>query len=167
MLFRSTLDRALDELDRAREREAAGIVEEMMRRSQAIDAGLDRIEELRCGLTQSLAERLAQKLSELLKGIGLDPQRVLQEAALLADRSDISEEVQRLRAHNRQLRALLASSGELGKKLDFLLQEMNREANTTVSKTSGIGESGLTITDLGLSLKAEIEKIREQGMNLE
>ena len=161
------LDRALDELDRSREREAAGMVEEMVRRSAAIETSLERIEQLRSGLTQLLAERLAQKLSELLKGVGLDPQRILQEAALVADRSDISEEVQRLRAHNHQLRALLASSTELGKKLDFLLQEMNREANTIVSKTSGIGESGLAITDLGLSLKAEIEKIREQGMNLE
>ncbi|MBI3695206.1 MAG: YicC family protein [Acidobacteria bacterium] len=161
------LDRALDELDRAREGEAAGIVEEMARRSQAIETSLEHIEQLRSGLSQLLAERLTQKLSELLKGASVDPQRILQEAALLADRSDISEEVQRLRAHNEQLRALLASSGELGKKLDFLLQEMNREANTIVSKTSGIGESGLAITDLGLSLKAEIEKIREQGMNLE
>ena len=162
-----TLDRALDELARAREREAAGIVAEMLARSQSIDGSLERIERVRAGLTQVLAERLAQKLSELLKAAALDPQRILQEAALLADRSDVSEEVQRLRAHNEQLRALIASPGEVGKKLDFLLQEMNREANTIVSKTSGIGEAGLEITDLGLALKAEIEKIREQGMNLE
>lgn len=162
-----TLDRALDDLARAREREAAGMVEEMRQRSQAIDGGLDRIQQLRQGLTQRLAERLVQKLSELLKAAAVDPQRVLQEAALLADRSDISEEVQRLRAHNHQFGELIAAPGEIGKKIDFLLQEMNREANTIVSKTSGIGEPGLEITDIGLGLKAEIEKIREQAMNLE
>jgi uncharacterized protein (TIGR00255 family) len=164
-----TLDRALDELGRAREREAAGIVEEMERRSRLIDGALGHIEQLRDGLTERLTERLNQKLAELLQGASLDPQRILQEAALAADRSDISEEVQRLRAHNEQLRAVIgpSSGGEVGKKLDFLLQEMNREANTIVSKTAGIGESGLAITDLGLTLKAEIEKIREQAMNLE
>ena len=162
-----TLDRALDELARARDREAAGIVEEMQQRSRAIESSIERIQQLRDGLTQKLADRLAQKLAELLKAAAIDPQRILQEAALLADRSDISEEVQRLRAHNEQLRALITGSGDVGKKTDFLLQEMNREANTIVSKTSGIGEQGLSITDIGLALKAEIEKIREQAMNLE
>lgn len=161
------LDRALGELNRAREREAAGIVEEMLERSRSIDASLDRIEQLRDNLMPILADRFNQRLAEWLKTVAVDPQRVLQEAALLADRSDVSEEIQRLRAHSAQLRGLITSPGEAGKRLDFLLQEMNREANTIVSKTSGIGESGLQITDLGLALKAEIEKIREQGMNLE
>jgi uncharacterized protein (TIGR00255 family) len=162
-----TLDRALDQLTAVREREARSIVEEMLRRAQAIDAGLDRIENLRQGLTQALAARLHQKLADLLPALAVDPGRVLQEAALLAERSDISEEVERLRLHNRQVRELVAFQGEVGKRLDFLLQEMNREANTIVSKTSGIGGAGLEITDLGLALKAEIERIREQGMNLE
>jgi uncharacterized protein (TIGR00255 family) len=164
------LERALDELTLSREREAAGIVEEMMRRSCSIEAGLAQILRLREGLTSVLAERLAQKISELIKGAAVDPQRVLQEAAFVADRTDISEEVQRLQAHNHQLREVLAPSsspGEVGKKLDFLLQEMNREANTILSKTSGIGETGLAITDFGLAIRAEIEKIREQAMNLE
>jgi uncharacterized protein (TIGR00255 family) len=163
------LDRALDELTASREREAAGIVDEMQRRSGAIEDALQSIEQARAGVTQRMAERLAQKLSELLQPAALDPQRILQEAALLAERSDISEEIQRLRAHNQQLRALIGPSGpgEIGKKLDFLMQEMNREANTIVSKTSGLGGAGLQITDFGLVLKAEIEKIREQAMNLE
>ena len=161
------LDRALEELARVREREATGIVSEMGERSQKIDASLDGIERFREGLTRLLAERLTQRLGELLKTAAPDPQRLLQEAALIAERSDISEELQRLRTHNRQLRGMLASEGEVGKKLDFLLQEMNREANTIVSKTSGIGDTGIKITDFGLALKAEIEKIREQAMNLE
>lgn len=161
------LDRALDELIREREREAAPIVAEMQRRSEAIDAAVAGIASQRDGLTRALAERLAQKLSEWLGALSLDPQRILQEAALVADRTDITEEIERLRVHNGQLRALLGEPGDMGKKLDFLLQEMNREANTIVSKTSGIGQAGLRITDLGLEIKAEMEKLREQGMNLE
>ncbi len=166
-LLLRAVDQALDELTRVRETEAAGIVREMQERSRVIGERLARIGEIRQGLTQALAARLQQKLADLLPAASVDPQRLLQEAALLAERSDISEEVQRLDAHNRQLRDLIASGAEVGKKLDFLLQEMNREANTIVSKTSGIGGAGLEITDFGLALKAEIEKIREQGMNLE
>ena len=163
-----TVERALEELAQTREREGAGIAEEMERRSESMEASLSRIEQIRTGLTPLLADRLAQRIAELLHAAAPDPQRILQEAAILAERSDISEEVQRLRAHNRQARALIRSSdGEVGKKLDFLLQEMSREANTIVSKTSGIGEAGLEITDLGLALKADVEKIREQAMNLE
>jgi uncharacterized protein (TIGR00255 family) len=162
-----SLARALDELTAMREREAAAIVAEMERRSQSIDSFLDGIGRLREGLTQLLAERLAKKLEDLLKGAALDPQRVLQEAALLAERSDVSEEIERLREHNRQLRTLLGSTGEVGKQLDFLLQEMNREANTLVSKTSGLGATGLEIAGPALALKAELETIREQGMTLE
>ena len=161
------MDRALDQLAEVREREAAGIVAEMLHRSQSIGASLDRIEQRRQGLTQALAARLQQKITDLLPAALTDPGRVLQEAALLAERSDVSEEVQRLRSHNRRLQELVASPGEVGKRIDFLSQEMNREANTIVSKTSGIGMAGLEITDIGLALKAEIEKIREQGMNLE
>ncbi|MGA3188892.1 MAG: DUF1732 domain-containing protein, partial [Bryobacteraceae bacterium] len=104
---------------------------------------------------------------ELLKGIQIDPQRLAQEAAILADRSDIGEELARLRIHAAQLTGLLDHGGEIGKKLDFLLQEMNRETNTILSKTSGAGEAGLKITELALSAKACIEKVREQSLNLE
>ena len=86
---------------------------------------------------------------------------------MIADRSDIGEEIARLRIHSKQLDSLLDSGGEVGKKLDFLLQEMNRETNTILSKTTGIGELGLRITDLALAAKADIEKIREQALNLE
>jgi len=90
-----------------------------------------------------------------------------QEAALLADRSDVSEELIRLKTHTGQVDQLLQADGEVGKKLDFLLQEMNREANTILSKTGGLGEMGLTITELALAAKSEIDKIREQSLNLE
>jgi uncharacterized protein (TIGR00255 family) len=102
-----------------------------------------------------------------LRGAAVDPQRLAQEAALLADRSDIAEELVRLRTHAGQVEAILAGDGEVGKRLDFLLQEMNREANTVLSKTGGLGDLGLTITELALAAKSEIDKIREQSLNLE
>src|SRR5262249_37595207 len=104
---------------------------------------------------------------ELLRGANIDPQRLAQEAAMLADRGDIGEELARLKIHSAQLRALLDHGGEVGKKLDFLLQEMNRETNTILSKTNGAGEPALRITELALSAKSAIEKIREQSLNLE
>jgi uncharacterized protein (TIGR00255 family) len=97
----------------------------------------------------------------------MEPQRLAQEAALLADRSDISEELIRLKTHAVGLEQLVRTGGEIGKKLDFLLQEMNRETNTILSKTSGLGDLGLTITELALGAKSEIDKIREQSLNLE
>jgi uncharacterized protein (TIGR00255 family) len=106
-------------------------------------------------------------MDELLAGAAVDPQRLAQEAALAADRSDIAEELMRLKTHAVQLDAMLAAGGEVGKRLDFLLQEMNREANTTLSKTGGLGDLGLTITELALAAKSEIDKIREQALNLE
>ena len=105
-------------------------------------------------------------MRELLGQEG-DHERVLQEAALLADRSDIQEEVVRLEAHVKHFLELLDQGGEVGKKLDFLLQELNREANTLLSKTSGLAGEALRITELGLMLKSEIEKSREQVQNLE
>jgi uncharacterized protein (TIGR00255 family) len=110
---------------------------------------------------------LQERLSELLRGNAIEPQRLAQEAAVLADRSDIAEELTRLRTHTGHLETILGDGGEVGKRLDFLLQEMNREANTILSKTGGLGDLGLTITDLALSAKSEIDKIREQSLNLE
>jgi uncharacterized protein (TIGR00255 family) len=110
---------------------------------------------------------LLENLQELLGSSAIDPQRLAQEAALLADRGDIGEEISRLQIHSRELDEILNSGGEVGKRLDFLLQELNRETNTILSKTSGIGDLGLRITELALASKASIEKIREQALNLE
>ena len=85
----------------------------------------------------------------------------------LAERSDISEELDRLRSHLQQFGKLLDGAGEMGKKLDFLLQEMHREANTMLSKTPGVESEALAITSLALEIKAEIEKLREQVQNIE
>jgi uncharacterized protein (TIGR00255 family) len=98
----------------------------------------------------------------------VDPERVLQEAALLAERSDVQEEIVRLNTHVHHFLGLLDCGGsEVGKKLDFLLQEMNREANTLLSKTTGLAGEALRITEMGLAMKSEIEKSREQVQNIE
>jgi uncharacterized protein (TIGR00255 family) len=159
---------ALATLNEFRSREGAELVEVMRERNRAIAQAAEQVEAIRGTATQAFHTRLRERLMELLGGANLDPQRLSQEAAMLADRSDIGEEISRLRIHARQVEELLTSGvAEVGKKLDFLLQEMNREANTMLSKTSGIGEVGLGITNLALAAKADIEKIREQTLNLE
>ena len=154
-------------LNQGREREGAATAEEMRLRCQNICGLVSRMEEIRAGAVGVFQKRLREKLADLLRGAGIDPQRLAQEAAILADRSDIAEELMRLRTHAAQLETMLAGNGEIGKRLDFLLQEMNRESNTVLSKTGGLGDLGLTITELALSAKSEIDKIREQSLNLE
>ena len=158
---------ALDVLNAFREREGSQTVEVMQASRDRVSHCAGRMEEIRSTAAPAFQARLAERLADLLRGVAMDPQRLAQEAALLADRSDIGEEVARLKIHTAQLGEILSAGGEIGKKLDFLLQEMNREANTILSKTSGVGELGLTITDLALAVKADIEKIREQALNLE
>jgi len=158
---------ALDLLNGFREREGAATVAEMCERCVALVELVEQMEKIRTHATGAFQKRLSERLRELLRGAGLDPQRLAQEAALLAERSDISEELTRLKTHAAQLEKLLSGAGEIGKRLDFLLQEMNRESNTILSKTGGLGDLGLTITDLALAAKAEIDKMREQSLNLE
>jgi uncharacterized protein (TIGR00255 family) len=154
-------------LNQFREREGAVTAEEMRQRCATIVGLAARMEEIRGGAVQAFQKRLREKLADLLRGAAIDPQRLVQEAALLADRSDIAEELIRLRTHAAQVDGMLAGEGEVGKRLDFLLQEMNRESNTILSKTGGLGDLGLVITELALAAKSEIDKIREQSLNLE
>ncbi|MBZ5605684.1 MAG: YicC family protein [Acidobacteriia bacterium] len=161
------LDKALEELNAFRAREGAEVAAEMRGHNARVGEVAAEMEKIRGTATAIFQNRLSERLKELLKGAQIDPQRLAQEAAILADRSDIGEELARLKIHSGQLAQLLDGGGEVGKKLDFLLQEMNRESNTILSKTSGAGEAGLRITDLALAAKAAIEKIREQSLNLE
>jgi uncharacterized protein (TIGR00255 family) len=158
---------ALVLLNAFREREGAAIAQEMRQRCRNVCDLVTRMEEIRAGAGAAFHKRLKEKLADLLAGAVMEPQRLAQEAAVLADRSDISEELVRLKTHAAQLDALLSGDGEVGKRLDFLLQEMNRESNTVLSKTGGLGDLGLTMTDLALAAKSEIDKIREQSLNLE
>jgi len=158
---------ALDELNEFRSREGTEIAGELRGHNQRLSAAAEQMEQLRTAALEYFQKRLAERLQEVAKGIQIDPQRLAQEAAILADRSDIGEELARLKIHSGQLATLLDAGGEVGKKLDFLLQEMNRETNTILSKTTGAGEPAMKITDLALAAKAAIEKIREQSLNLE
>jgi uncharacterized protein (TIGR00255 family) len=160
-------DDALDALNRFREREGQETVTVMRGQNELIRQNAQAIGELRGEVTEAIRSRLQERISKLFNGMPLEPQRLAQEVAYLVDRSDISEEVDRLNVHVRELDQLVDHGGELGKKLDFLLQEMNRETNTTLSKTSGAGEPGVRITALGLEIKTNIERIREQALNLE
>ncbi len=158
---------ALVMLNAFRDREGEATARELRQRCENICGLVERMEQIREGAIPAFLKRLRDKLADLLHSAGIDPQRLAQEAALLADRSDIAEELVRLRTHAEQLQSMLKSGGEVGKRLDFLLQEMNRESNTILSKTGGLGDLGLTITELALSAKSEIDKIREQSLNLE
>jgi len=163
----SAVGEALAALNEFREREGGEIGDEMRRHNAELQHAAKEIEAIRSQATSAFQNRLEERLKELLKGVQLEPQRLIQEAAVIADRSDVGEELARLKIHAGQLGLLLDGGGEVGKKLDFLLQEMNRETNTILSKTGGIGDAGLRVTDLALQAKSCIEKIREQSLNLE
>jgi len=163
----AALEEALTGLNQFREREGGEMAAEILERCGSIRQAVSRIEEIRASALPAFQKRLQERLTELLRGASIEPQRLAQEAALLADRSDISEELIRLKTHAGELEQLIHAGGEVVKKLDFLLQEMNREANTILSKTGGLGDLGLTITERALAIKSEIDKIREQSLNLE
>ena len=157
---------AVNRLNQMREEEGRGIVRELRQRMSHLQEAAGSVQQQRRAVLHNYTERLQSRLQELL-GSTVDRERVLQEAALLVDRSDIQEEIVRLENHVQHFLGLLDEGGEIGKKLDFLLQEMNREANTLLSKTSGLAGEALNITEAGLAMKAEIEKSREQVQNLE
>lgn len=161
------LREALAKMDEMRRTEGRHLTEELRTRVTRIEERAEQVRELVGTLRPAFTRRLEARLKELLNGTTVDPSRLAQEAALLAERSDISEELDRLRSHLQQFSKLLDGAGELGKKLDFLLQEMHREANTMLSKTPGVESEALTITGHALEIKAEIEKLREQVQNIE
>ena len=160
------IEEALHRLNQMREEEGRGIERELRERMEHIQKASSGVERHRQPILQSYVEKLRGRMQELI-GAQVDQERLLQEAALLVDRSDIQEELVRLQTHIKHFLSLLDEKGEIGKKLDFLLQEMNREANTLLSKTSGLAGDALKITEMGLVMKSEIEKSREQVQNVE
>jgi uncharacterized protein (TIGR00255 family) len=166
-ILETQLHEALAKMDEMRRAEGRHLSEELRERTMRIGTLVERVRGLVEALRPAFARRLDSRLKELLGGNSMDPARLAQEAALLAERSDISEELDRLRSHLQQFAQLLDGAGELGKKLDFLLQEMQREANTMLSKTPGVESEALAITGIALEVKAEIEKLREQVQNIE
>ena len=160
------IDDALSDLEQMRAREGEELAAEMRSRLDEIERYVPVIEGAANGLVEAYRSRLQKRIAELVardgQNIELDQSRLAQEVAYLADRSDISEEIARLRSHLTQFREVVESEGETGKRLDFLLQELNREANTVLSKSTD-----MTIKDAGLAIKAEVEKLREQVQNVE
>src|SRR6267142_2681899 len=160
------LAEGLEELERMRAQEGETLRKEMAERIEKIDGLIPTIENAASGLVDAYRARLQKRIGELLTRNGpvveLDQSRLAQEIAYLSDRSDVSEEMVRLRSHLAQFREALNAAGETGKMLDFLLQELNREANTTLSKSTD-----LAIKEAGLGIKAKVEKLREQVQNVE
>ncbi len=158
----------VEKLNEGRAQEGAALAAELRTSMLRLGAFGEEMAGLRNGVREAQFERLRSRLVELTEGVPVSEERLLTEAAVLAEKSDVEEEIVRLRTHVDRFIAMLDEGGELGKRLDFLLQELNREANTMLSKTSGAaGENSLRITELGLEMKAEIEKCREQVQNLE
>jgi uncharacterized protein (TIGR00255 family) len=160
------IDEALLNLNRMREEEGRAMDRELRERMAHLRSGCTEVRKHRDTVLKTYSERLKSRLQEWL-GASVDPDRIVQEAALLADRSDIQEELVRLENHVQHFLGLLDAGDEVGKKLDFLLQEMNREANTLLSKTSGLAGDAVRVTEAGLAMKADIEKAREQVQNIE
>jgi uncharacterized protein (TIGR00255 family) len=160
------IEEGLTRLNQMRDEEGRGIERELRQRMEQVQTASHGVERHRQAILQGYVEKLRARMQELI-GAQVDPERLLQEAALLVDRSDIQEELVRLQTHIQHFLGLLDEKGEVGKKLDFLLQEMNREANTLLSKTSGLAGDALKVTEMGLVMKSEIEKSREQVQNVE
>jgi uncharacterized protein (TIGR00255 family) len=156
-----------DELNAFRVREGRDLVELFEKEARAIKEQAGKMQAIRNRAAPQMQQRLLERLQLLAAEVTVDPRRLAEEVAFLVDRSDVHEELSRLEIHSEQLLELLSNGGEAGKKIDFLLQEMNRETNTILSKTSGIGETGLTMSELALETKANIERIREQALNIE
>lgn len=162
----AALEQVLTQLDRMRQEEGRGMERELRQRMASLKSACTEVRKHRETVLRTYTERLKSRMQEWL-GASLGEDRIVQEAALLADRSDIQEELVRLENHVDHFLGLLEAQGETGKKLDFLLQEMNREANTLLSKTSGLAGDAVRITEAGLAMKADIEKAREQVQNIE
>lgn len=156
------LDKALNDFDQMRTREGARLKEDILSRAATIEKKVALVEQRSPETVSEYRARLEARMNEVLSNTQIDPARILTEAAIFADKVAVDEETVRLYSHITQLRDMLDKGGAIGRKLDFLIQEFNREANTIGSKCSDI-EIARHVVDV----KAEIEKIREQIQNLE
>jgi uncharacterized protein (TIGR00255 family) len=161
-LVNQSVQSALDGVLRMRRLEGDALRAEMSRYLAGVEENAGRIQELSLNSAGEYLQKLRNRLADLLPQCEIDPQRLAQEAALIADKCDISEEVARLKSHVAQYHVLMDAKEKAGKKLDFLLQEMQREVNTILSKSGN-----LEITRHAIALKTDIEKLREQVQNVE
>ncbi len=153
---------ALEGVARMRRQEGEALEADMKQNLDRVEENAGRIRELSANLAGDHLRKLRERIAQLLSQAEMDPQRLAQEAAMIADKSDISEEIARLKSHIEQYRALMDSGEKAGKKLDFLLQELQREANTILSKSGD-----LEISRRAIDIKTDIEKLREQVQNVE
>ena len=158
----AVLDTALEDFNRMREREGEKLAADILGRADTIEAYTAKVEERSPQTVAEYRARLESKMQEVLANAALDESRILTEAAIFADKVAVDEETVRLRSHLEQLRGMLSQGGATGRKLDFLIQEFNRETNTIGSKCNDIDISRMVV-----DMKAEIEKIREQVQNIE
>lgn len=161
-LTKTSVRAAIEGVIHMRKREGEALRTDMLQNLANIEKNTVRIQELSRNSSTECMQKLRDRIEQLLPQIGIDPQRIAQEAALLADKCDISEEVARLSSHLEQYHKLMDSKEKAGKKLDFLLQELQREANTILSKSGN-----LDISHNAIEIKTDIEKLREQVQNVE
>jgi len=160
--LQQALSAAIDALDQMRRREGEALARDLTARLEAIERGAREVARLAPLQVDAVRERLAARIAELTRGVSLDPSRLAQEVAVFADRTDVTEELTRLASHLAQARGLITSQAPAGRKLEFLVQELNREINTIGSKSQHAGIAGTVV-----ELKAELERIREQVQNVE
>jgi len=161
-LLKKSMQPALESVLRMRRQEGEALRADMLRNLASIEDRAESVRQLSANSAEEYMQKLRDRLAQLLTQGGIDPQRLAQEAALIADKCDISEEIARLQSHTEQYRTLVDSKEKVGKKLDFLLQELQREANTILSKSMNLDISGHAI-----AIKTDIEKLREQVQNVE
>lgn len=161
-LMLNALDGAIEGLVAMREREGAALKADITAKLDSMSASVEKIERIAPGVVEDYRRRLTTRITEMLGSAVADMSRVATEVALFADKCAVDEEISRLKAHIAAMRGYLEQSEPVGRKLDFLVQEMNREANTIGSKAND-----LSVTETVLSLKNDIEKIREQAQNVE
>lgn len=160
--LQGALGLALESLDRMRLEEGKAIEEDFLGRLDLIERYLESIEKRAPGMVEDYRRRLKERVDQFTQDLEMDMSRLMQEVAIFADRSDITEEVVRVRSHLKQFRNYMALDDSIGRRLDFLIQEINREVNTISSKTYDAAISGTVV-----EIKAELEKLREQAQNVE
>jgi uncharacterized protein (TIGR00255 family) len=158
----AALAQALDALVAMRAQEGQSMAQDLSARADTIERVVEEVAERAPQAVEEYRSRLSERIVELTRGVAVEPQRLVQEVALYAERTDIAEEMTRLRSHLEQFRGLLASAEPSGRKMDFLVQEMHREVNTTGSKSQNAEISNRVVL-----LKAEVERLREQIQNVE
>ncbi len=162
LVLSDAIKKATDNFIMARELEGEHLREDLLGKLDHLLELVGKVEERSPEIVREYRNRLYEKLSEVLENTAIDESRILSEAALFADKICVDEEIVRLKTHVKHMRDALAGGGSIGRKLDFLAQEMNREANTTLSKANDV-----LLADIAIDMKTEIEKIREQIQNIE